>query len=71
MKVQIATAATFEPMSIEDAMLAARIDENAGIEAEYIEGQLKARSEERRVGKECRFRWAPECKRARVAKTMM
>jgi uncharacterized phiE125 gp8 family phage protein len=42
MNIQIATEPTFEPVSSDDAMLALRIDENAGYESTLIEDQLKA-----------------------------
>lgn len=45
MKLQLNTAANFEPMNEDDVMLAARIDENAGYEAETITRYLKAATE--------------------------
>ena len=51
-KLWIALAETEKELGLKDA------DGNPRITDEQIE-ELKARSEERRVGKECRSRWSP------------
>lgn len=42
MKIKLQTAPTFEPISVEEAMLAARIDENSGYEENLIAKYLTA-----------------------------
>src|SRR5438552_19200499 len=47
--------------SPEDAAVLAAPRQRAMPEPPHLESKKSQRSEERRVGKECRSRWSPEC----------